>query len=217
MSQLTHISTEELKLKANALQERISVLRNTPSTRMSAMGGFIQEAHVIREWENKDAELGPILAELEKRKNTDGEKLFFICYDTKFTHVVPFVTENGVLKSGGLLENYFVGRMASEHAMYVSGRHGKVSTEVKFSNVKFIEDSIDYTISLDGVEFDYSSKFRISVDQPDYFYIEFQNKKIKRTDGSERGPSKHQACMATYGAGFLYKKMFNPNKNLNIR
>jgi hypothetical protein len=157
-----------------------------------------------------------VMAELEKRTNKSGEKLFFICYDTQFCHVVPCIAENGVVKSGGLLDNYFVGRRLSEQDEYVRQRHGKKMTEVKFREVNLMVGHVDFVIDLDGTEFIFKSDFKITVDQKDYFYIEFQNKKITPFSGT-RGANEYQRCMATYAAGYLYKTKYAPEKHINIR
>lgn len=206
----------ELESKVNSIKVRINELRGMPNSRRSASGLMIQEYWVIDEWEKKDAELGRLLAEIELLKNTEGEKLFFICYEAKSYHVVPCITRNGIVVSGGLLDNYFTGRVASEHASYVQGRHGKVLTEINFEDVVLNGNEINFRIKFNGHEFDFRSKFKFPVNDTKYFYMQFFEKSITPVN-SDRGASEKQRCLITYGAAYLFQQSEEVKRHIHIR
>ncbi len=173
-----------------------------------------KSAHTYNIVESLDNEIHSIKVELLKRTNTEGEKLFFIVYGKG--HVVPLITENGIVKKGGLLDNYFTGKSAKEHEAYVIGRHGKKLTEIIFVSKNITEDKIEIEVKLNDVSCKLSSNYKITVNQSDYFYIEFQNKEIKRLD-SERGLSEKERWALTYCGAYLYQQTFAPNKHINMR
>jgi len=209
-------TTEQLETSSRELAARYEALRKEPATRHSAAGGMIQEARVITEMETVDSELGPVNAEIERRKNpSDIGQTYFIRYGRN--HVIPCVVRHGLVESGGLLPNYFVGRRASEHESYVRGRHGKRLTLVSFDNLKFNDAGyISFRAKLDKTEFDFESKFVITRNEKEYFYIKFENKTIKPVDGT-RGASEHQRDLLTYGAAYFYQKLVATGKNINIQ
>lgn len=173
-----------------------------------------KSVHTYNIVESLDNEIHSIKVELLNRTNKEGEKLFFIVYGK--SHVVPLITNNGVVKSGGLLDNYFVGKSAKEHEAYVTGRHGKTLKEITFISKSITESRIELEVKLNDVLCKFSSNYKITVNQSDYFYIEFQNKEMKRLD-SERGLSEKQRWALTYCGAYLYQQTFAPNKHINLR
>jgi len=219
-----NFTTTELKEKAEKLEIRIRELRNQPNSRQSAVGGLIQEAWVIREWENKDEELGKIKGEIRKRETPDEtEELYFICYDAENYHIVPYIIQHGILKSGGLLPNYFIGRPKEEHDSYIIGRHEKQSTKIEIIDSSIEEphggqgDKLgNITVKLNDKIFIFNTKYRIPIESKDYFYIEFYEKHINLS-GEGNQANKYQRAMIAYAFAYEFRNKFLPNKNICIR
>jgi hypothetical protein len=210
------LSIEQLNILISTKQEEYNSLINEPKTRVSAYGGImIHEIRTITKYEALYEEIDLIKAEITKRTNKDGDKLFFILYDNR---VIELLTSNGIVKKGGLLENYFVGKSASEHASYVSDRHDKQLTEVKFLEEKITDNKIHLILALNGREtFKLSCEYKITNDNPTYFYIEFLHKSIFDYQLNKELTQKHRRKLCTYAGAYLYKKTFAPEKNINIR
>ena len=218
---MQNLTDDQLRSKIAELHNKYQAARNEPASRTSDYNGApLQSVDCIRRQESLYEEIDLLKAELQSRTAPDGEQLYFILYDRKFYHVIPTIIEKGRLKKGGMLDNYFLGKGEAEHKSYVQGRHGKNLTRVIYDRVaittgtgEFGKISID--LSLDGKKFTINADFRLSGNYKDYFYIELSNKEIK-TD-TDRGASSAERCLCTYAAAYMYREMFAPGKNINIR
>ena len=208
-----------LKETISQIDERIKYLRNSPASRMSAMGTMIQEAYVIREWENLDEKVGKLRAELYMLENPSSEEKVQLVY-VNDTYVVDTYSKNGVLVKGGLLENYFKGRLISEHDNYVRGRHHKNSYDLVIFdssvNKTGNEGQITLSCKIGNHEYLGQMDYWLRCESPEFFQFCKRNFKFIRTDNPNRGLSHTEKTLLWYTCGLIYRLNYNRNANINL-
>lgn len=165
-----------------------------------------------------------------------NDKTKIICVDTK--EVYPTSEKDEVdlfgeifhkndcdisnLTKGGLLEDYFKGRVITEHDSYVTGRHNK--TSYKLTNVKceiipnnesnFTSGNINIRYFINDVEYIGNCKYNSRVNNDTYFYFALSNINIKCGD---IGISKTGKRLLRYICAMEYRKKYkNDDCNINL-
>jgi hypothetical protein len=216
-------SVDKLKTLLEKKDDEYRKLINSPKTRQSAYNGIpIHSVQNIREYENIYEEMSFIRAEIAKRQNKEsGEQLHFIYSNNLWVVITPFIVENGIMKSGGYLDNYFLGKSAEEHEGYVIGRHGAkiykfdyLEKEVNFVSDNSDENRIFFKAKIKDRYIKVKTRFKLSVNCDTYFYFEYKDLKIKVEDGQI---SKPMQKVAKYACAYLYKMTFAEHKNICIR
>jgi len=184
---------QELRQEIQTLEKEIAELNKVPATRPSTHGSYmLQPIWVYTARETKDEILGRLRGQLLKLINTDGKELYYININS--TYFVALHAENGVVKSGGLLNNYFVGRPLSEQLAYV---RSKGCVPIKTEELeKIVNDNI-LTIKLklyDSIIVSLSCEHKISSYKKK---VQISNKQFQRIDKA-RGASRAQKRLLTY-------------------
>jgi hypothetical protein len=204
------------------LEAELKQLYAEPRSRQSAVGVMIQQAHVIRKIEAVDERLGKLRAEVHLLKNNNDptEEIELIYYGAN--HVVETYIKGGILVKGGLLENYFKGRLATEHHNYVVSRHHKT-----FEKLIIEESDIDYypifnkgnvTIRCKLGDNTYvgSTQYKCRVDNETYFYFSVESFNFFRLEKATRGLSKKEKTLIKYVCAMIFRNKYRPNAHINL-
>lgn len=202
------------------IEERIKYLRNSPSTRMSAMGTMIQETYIIREWEELDEKVGKLRAQLHLLENpTDNEEEIQLIY-YGHNHIIPTYSKNGILTKGGLLDNYFTGRLIGEHNSYAITRHGKypVNLNIIESTVNKIGKDGTVTLTCKIGEYEYSGQtnYWLRCEFETHFQFCKRNFSFVRKDNPTRGLSSKEKNLILYVCAMVYQQNYNSSANINM-